>query len=99
MRLEWDDDKAKVNLAKHGVSFELAAQVFDDPGAVVALDRYVDGEERWRTIGRVGLILVLFVAHTYTDEAGETAVRIISARKASRQEVKAYERGDEGSFR
>lgn len=99
MRFEWDDEKARSNLAKHGVSFELAAKVFDDPKSVATLDRHAEGQERWRTIGRVGFILVLFVAHTFPDETGELKVRIISARKASKQEVKAYERGDEGFFR
>ena len=99
MRFDWDPEKARSNLAKHGVSFQLAEKVFDDPLSIATLDRHVDGEERWRTVGRVGFTLVLFVAHTYPDEPGEIVVRIIGARRASKQEVRAYERRDERFFR
>lgn len=100
MRFEWDPEKARSNLAKHGVSFQLAEKVFDDPLSIATVDRHVDGEERWRTVGRVGFTLVLFVAHTYPGETGgEIVVRIIGARRASKLEIRAYERGDEGFFR
>ena len=99
MRFEWDPEKARSNLAKHGVSFELAEKVFDDPLSIATVDRHVDGEARWRTVGRVGFTLILFVAHTYPDETGEIVVRIIGARRASKQEVRAYERGEERFFR
>ncbi|NBW06830.1 MAG: BrnT family toxin [Caulobacteraceae bacterium] len=99
MRFEWDEEKAKANLAKHGVAFDVAMQVFDDPRAVATFDRIVDREERWRTVGRVGTATILFVAHTWLDEDGEICVRIISARQADKMEIRAYERGDEGHFR
>ena len=99
MRFEWDEEKARSNLAKHGVSFRTATEVFDDPDALSAPDRVVDRELRWRTVGRVGPIAILFVAHTYVDSYGDTVVRIISARKAKKHERRAYERGDEAAFR
>ena len=99
MPVEWDPEKARSNLTKHGVAFDVAALVFDDPMAVATFDRIVDGEERWRTVGRVGLATILFVVHTWRDESGEVYIRIISARRADRMEIRAYERGDEGHFR
>lgn len=99
MPVEWDPEKARSNLTKHGVAFDVAALVFDDPMAVATFDRIVDGEERWRTVGRVGPATILFVVHTWLDESGEVYIRIISARRADRMEIRAYERGDEGHFR
>lgn len=64
MRFLWDDAKSCRNLAKHKVSFETAMLVFDDPNAVCLLDRVVDGEERWHTLGLVGGMAVLLVSHT-----------------------------------
>lgn len=93
MRIEWDKNKADSNLAKHGVSFETAMLVFDDPLHLSIQDRFENGEERWQTMGRVGPSVVLLVAHTYFDDDGEEYVRIISARKATKQERKHYEYG------
>ena len=97
MQFEWDPEKARLNLAKHGIEFDVALLVFDDPWAT-EMDRVVDGEERFRTIGRVGELTILFVAHTWVED-DELHVRIISARKADRTERRAYEKGDEGHFR
>ena len=98
MRFEWDEAKARANLAKHGVSFDTASEVFADPMAITAPDRFVDGEFRWRSVGRVGPVAVLFVAHTYRDEDGDEVVRLISARKATAHERRAYETGDEAAI-
>jgi uncharacterized DUF497 family protein len=93
MRFTWDEEKSRRNLAKHKVSFETAKLVFDDPRAVSRLDRVEDGEERWQTLGLAGGIVVLLVAHTYREESGEEAIRIISARKATAHERTVYEQG------
>lgn len=93
MRFEWDPGKDAVNLAKHGISFELARRVFDDPRHLSIQDRHVSGEERWRTLGLVGGIVVLLVAHTYREEEHGEVIRIISARKATRHERQIYEHG------
>jgi len=98
MYVEWDERKAASNVLKHGIPFDVAKRVFEDPFATSEMDRIVDGEERWRTIGRVGLATILFVAHTWLDDDGEIHVRIISARKANKHEVKAYDRGIAGHF-
>ncbi|MGB6945412.1 MAG: BrnT family toxin [Bryobacteraceae bacterium] len=91
MRFEWDEDKNRSNVAKHKVSFSTAMSVFDDQHAFSTLDRFADGEERWRTLGSIGGV-VLIVAHTWTDEDGEEVIRIISARKATPSERRAYEK-------
>ncbi|MEH6790237.1 BrnT family toxin [Parasphingorhabdus sp.] len=87
MKWRWDQRKAAANKSKHGVSFELAALVFDDPLHLSQLDSHPD-ENRWKTIGRVSTATLL-VVHTYFDD--ESGGRIISARKATAFERKAYE--------
>lgn len=93
MRIEWDEEKARRNLAKHGVSFDAAAKVFEDPNRITELDWVVDHEARWRTIGRAGFVTVVFLVHTDETMDDQTVVRIISARKADRYEREAYEQG------
>ena len=93
MRFEWDPGKDALNLAKHGVSFEVARRVFDDPRHLSIQDRHVFQEERWQTLGLVGGIVVLLVAHTYREEEHGEVIRIISARKATRHERQIYEHG------
>jgi uncharacterized DUF497 family protein len=90
VKFEWDPEKARINLAKHGVPFDLAEEVWDDPLHIILPDRIEDGEERWHAIGMVGAVALLVVVHTYRDQ-DETRVRIIGARKATRHERKRYE--------
>lgn len=91
MNFEWDPDKDAWNYVKHGIRFETAAMVFDDPYHVSQLDRVVDGEERWKTMGLIGGLVIVIVAHTYREQNGEETVRIISARKTTKRERKHYE--------
>jgi len=93
MRFAWDEGKSRRNLAKHKVSFETARLVFEDPFAVSVLDRIVEGEQRWQTLGLVGGMVVLLVAHSFEQEAGEEVIRIISARRATPRERIIYECG------
>ena len=79
----WDERKNRANRRKHGIGFETAVLVFDDPNHVSVQDREVDGEQRWQTIGLVEGIHVLLVAHTVDDN--EKVIRIVSARKATRR--------------
>ncbi len=51
MVFAWDEDKNRSNRRKHGVSFDTAARIFEDPHAISYLDRVVDDEQRWHTIG------------------------------------------------
>lgn len=91
---EWDEAKAKKNYIKHGVRFEEAALVFNDPLAISVQDRIENGEYRWQTIGMVGGCIILIVAHTVFDnDNGEEIIRIISARRAEPKERRRYERG------
>ncbi len=75
----------------HGVDFEVAAHVWDDPLHTILPDRFEDGEQRWRVIGMVGPVAVLLVVHTYPDPDDEERIRIIGARKATRDERRRYE--------
>ena len=99
MRFDWDPEKARSNLLKHNVAFDVAVRVFEDAHAVGVLDRVVEGEERWRTVGRVAFTTILFVAHTWLDDDGEIYVRVITARRATKNEILGYETGDERYLR
>ncbi len=94
MRWTWDLRKNRINKRDHGFSFETAALVFDDPLAASKPDPGAE-EERWHTVGVIGGVVV-FVVHTWPepDEYGEKVGRIISARKATTHERKAYGEGD-----
>lgn len=90
MKFEWDDIKAKTNLARHGVSFDEAKTVFDDPLYVDFYDPdHSDVEERYIIIGMSQQQRLLLVSYT---ERGQT-MRLISARVATRSERNAYEEG------
>ena len=83
---EWDDAKAEANRAKHGIPFELAVEVFDDPDRLdVGDERFDYGEERRNAVGMAEGV-VLTVSYTMRDGV----CRIISARPASRREREAY---------
>lgn len=88
---EWDDAKERANRRKHGVSFEFAKGVFDDPDALILHDRREQGEERWCAIGRAGEHTVLVVAHVVRMRDDEEVIRIISARYALKHERQRYE--------
>ncbi len=92
MKFSWDEEKNTINKEKHGISFEAAQYVFDDPFFIAVQDRFVEGEERWQTIGTVAGVTLLLVAHTWTEDADEEYIRIISARLANRKERQNYER-------
>ncbi|MDR3123737.1 MAG: BrnT family toxin [Treponema sp.] len=85
--IEWDEEKALINLATHKVSFETAQYIFSDTERLERPDRSVgnlSGEERLQTLGMVGQILVV----VYT-ERGENR-RLISARRANKAERGSY---------
>lgn len=91
----WDPIKDRANRRRHGLSFETAALVFDDPLAASRPDSDTR-ESRWNTVGMIGGVIV-FVVHTWPDRdaaSGEEVGRIISARKATPHERKAYEEGN-----
>ncbi len=91
MQFIWDEQKNRPNIARHKISFATAKLVFEDPYAISHRDRVVDGEERWQTMGVIGGIVVVLVAHTYREKGSEEVIRIISARKATSHERRQYE--------
>ena len=92
-RFSWDENKARANLAKHGVSFRLASSIFLDPLALTLFDEAHSGnDERWVTIGRAGNGQILVVVHNADESrSDELRIRIISARQADRREISDYE--------
>ena len=90
----WSDEKNELNKQKHGLSFETARLVFEDPLALSRVDPHPDGD-RWQTVGLVRTVH-LFVVHTWPEpdpETNEATGRIITARKATAHERRAYEEG------
>lgn len=87
MEYEWDPAKAKINLRKHRVSFADAALALEDPRALTMADPDASGEQRFVSLGSdpIGRVLVT----VFTPRGRRT--RIISSRKASRNERRAYE--------
>ncbi len=86
MEFEWDENKAKSNRVKHGIRFEDAVLLFDDPQHLSQQERIENGEYRYG-------IVVILVAHTIRFESGNEIIRIISARKTDRKERNRYEHG------
>ena len=90
-RFNWDADKGLSNIEKHGISFKEAATVFGDDRAVVLDDEgHSQDEERFKIIGLSGKLRLLMVCHCYRDD--DSVIRIISARKATKQEQTQYGR-------
>lgn len=88
MAYEWDENKAATNLSKHGVSFEEAKSVFDDPLYVDFYDPdHSYGEHRFILLGQSAQGRLLFVS--YMERNG--SIRLISAREATPSERRAYE--------
>ncbi len=90
LRFEWDQAKNETNKRKHDIDFETARLVFDDPLCLTFVERVSGAEERWHAIGAIENIVVLVVVHTYREENSDEAIRIISARRATRHERKLY---------
>ena len=89
MIFDWDDNKAKANEQKHKVSFMEAATVFRDVDAVIIDDeKHSELEERFNLLGMSNELKMLIVCHCYRDN--DEVIRIISARKANKHEVKQY---------
>ena len=96
VQFSWDELKNRSNRRKHGIGFDTATRVFLDPFNVTRQDQIVSGEERWQTIGKVNGLLLILVAYTVIDqEREEDVIRIISARRVTRQERIDYEEASE----
>jgi len=91
LHFEWDSEKAKANLDKHGVSFEEAMSVFYDEAAIEFYDdEHSEWEDRFLLLGLSSDMKLLLVCHCYRSEEG--VIRLISARKATKNEAKHYQR-------
>ena len=89
LRFEWDPRKAAANLRKHGVSFEDAQTVFaDERGRLIDDPDHSADEDRFLLLGLSSSLRVLVVSHSYRE--AESVIRIISARKATREEQRSY---------
>ena len=92
MKFEWSDEKNRLNIQKHNISFEEAKEVFLDPMQISKLDyRFDYFEERWITLGSTTKEKILVVANMFFDEDGKEIIRIISARQANQKERIFYE--------
>jgi len=93
-QFEWDPTKARQNARQHRVTFERAATVFSDPNTLSVFDvEHSQDEDRWITLGLDRTSALLVVCHTYREETETRAmIRIITARKATKNEVKQYQR-------
>ena len=90
LRFDWDERKNKRNRAKHGVWFEEAQSVFDDPHGRLFYDPdHSIAEDRYILLGVSSVARTLIVVHCYVES--DSVVRIISARKATRREMRSYE--------
>lgn len=93
---EWAPTKAHTNARKHGVTFEEATKIFDGPMAITIFDdeESSDDEDRWVTLGQINGQHYLVVVHTYRSiNRDSVTIRLISARPATRQEIRQYEQG------
>ncbi|CAH0191004.1 BrnT family toxin [Pseudomonas mediterranea] len=86
MRFEWDEEKNRANIRKHGIDFNDVPGVFQHPVLVLHDDRADYDEDRWIAIGWIKVLIGVVV---YTERRGDV-IRIISARKSTQQEAKLY---------
>ncbi len=98
MNYEWDEAKNRQNQHQHaGISFEMAALVFEDENCLLGLDRLdMTGEQRWHALGKIRIEpdqpVILLVVHVYRkDRHGKQIIRIISARRAEKYEIRRYQ--------
>ncbi len=86
---EWDNEKNRINQKKHSISFEEAESVFYDDNAIQFWDEdHSDTEDRFLLLGRSSKMRILLIVHCYREQ--ESVIRIISARKATKNESKHY---------
>ena len=88
MSYQWDPAKARANIEKHNVDFADAVGVFEDEWALTIKEQLIAGEQRFATLGTDFLGRVLVVVYTYRGND----IRLISARRATKQERRTYER-------
>ncbi|MFK5976241.1 MAG: BrnT family toxin [Sulfurovum sp.] len=91
MKFEWDKNKEAINIQKHGITFEQAVYVFADQFALNRFDdEHSEDEDRWVLLGKSLNETLLLVVHTFVSNDGTEFARIISARKATKNEKEMY---------
>jgi uncharacterized DUF497 family protein len=91
-RFDWDPAKDRENLRKHGIRFETAKLVFEDPWILSRKDlSHDEAEERFNALGEISPGVVVFVVFTIREQHEEETTRLISARAASAHEKRRYE--------
>ena len=90
MEFEWDERKNRLNIEKHGISFDTAGKIFEGPVLTWADDRKDYGEIREISLGKVEGQVLLTVAHTDRNEC----IRIISARVTSQKERRTFKNAE-----
>ena len=90
---EWDPNKAIKNYSKHNISFELAATIFLDPKSITIFDSdHSETEDRWITMGISKNGTILTIIHTFNEiNDSNIIIRLISARKSTKNEIKQYQ--------
>jgi uncharacterized DUF497 family protein len=89
LRFEWDDEKEKINISKHGISFVEARTVFYDEQAIQFFDPdHSEKESRFILLGLSFKLRTLVVCHCFRES--DTVIRLVSARKADRDEEREY---------
>lgn len=94
-KFEWDENKARINLAKHKISFDEGRTIFTDPFLITLADgEHSDNEDRFVSIGKSTNERILLVVHLERHiKINHVLIRIISCRKATTAERKMYEEG------
>jgi uncharacterized DUF497 family protein len=89
LEFEWDNNKDKANISKHGISFDEAQTAFYDEYAIQFFDpEHSENEDRFLLLGTSFKLKTLVICHCFREE--ETVIRIISARKADKGEEQVY---------
>ena len=94
-QFDWDEVKAEDNARKHGVTFELASTVFQDPDLLTVADlEHSETEDRWSSVGCARNGVVLSVVYLWSDaDPDAIRIRLISARRATQAECRGYQEG------
>ncbi|MDY6333089.1 MAG: BrnT family toxin [Fibrobacter sp.] len=91
MIFEWDENKAKINFAKHKVTFEEAQTVFyDEEALLIADEKHSDEEDRFILLGESTSMRTLLVCYCERGDENDEVIRIISSRKANKKESEQY---------
>ena len=95
-RFEWDEEKSARNLKERGFGFSFAGRIWSDPFLFVEKNAFAEGEQRWDAIGRIAgsVLLMVHTIRVFEENEAEEVIRIISAREATKHEVKRYSDGE-----